>query len=382
MKLLFFLIFVCFYFLFFQVQAQVLIPDNIYIYDFDKFDWSAFSDKETIRSQIEHENEIFKILGPDSTITGLNFGKSDLIRLEQELELYKRGIKTGLPVDMKAAEEAIALHWGNVNNIESQIKTYAGLGGSVVVMPMIPQVGNMEDYYKGMRELHKGDHEILFNMVEKKDEALYKALGANDEAYAGFIAPYMERYMGKVGGTAKVYWDSLQSSYSGEKELNNFDVARLIEMYSHSQEIYKCFVKNFKELEGMNQLGLMGSIEDWHTNQALLGANSLIETYNVYGDEANPSAVVKELLGFYEAPADVKEKIGVFLREDILNNEKYLKTDDRKRLRARTNALIGLHSFGLATPEEQELFNKAIEQGIIRYRNPHSFSGRALPLPK
>ena len=349
----------------------------------DQFDWSNFSNKETIKSQIEHENEIFKLLGSGpNIISSLNIGKLDLIKLEQELELYKQGIKTGLsPEEIGQAEEAIALHWNNINSIENQIKAHAGLGGSVDVVAT-PMVGKMEDYYKGMRELHKGDHEIVFNMVEKKDEALYKALGGNDEVYAGFIAPYVQRYMGKMGGTAEAYWGALQSAYEGKGEFKTTDVARLIEMYSNSLEIYKCFVKNFKAPVGMNQQELMSSIQAWHTNQALLGANGLIKTYENFGMASNPGAVTIELLGFYDAPAEVKEKIGDFLRDDILNNEEYIQADDRKRLKARTNALIGLYSFGLATPEEEELFNKAIERGIIRYRNPHAFSGKSRPLPE
>ena len=153
-------------------------------------------------------------------------------------------------------------------------------------------------------------------------------------------------------------------------------------MYPNSLEIYKCFIKNFEESGGVYKQELMGSIEDWHTNQALLGANSLIETYNVYGEKSNPAAVVKELLGFYEAPDSVKERIGFFLRNDILNNEDYINTDNRKKLGARAYSLIGLNSFGIATPEERALFNKAIEQGIIKYRSPHNFSGSVLPLPK
>ena len=128
---------------------------------------------------------------------------------------------------------AIALHWNNINSIENQIKAYAGLGGSVTVMTTTPMVGKMEDYYKGMRELHKGDYKVVFNMVEKKDEALYKALGSNDEVYAGFIAPYVQRYMEKMGGTAEAYWGALQSAYEGKGEFKTTDVARLIEMYSN-----------------------------------------------------------------------------------------------------------------------------------------------------
>jgi len=90
------------------------------------------------------------------------------------------------------------------------------------------------------------------------------------------------------------------------------------------------------------------------------------------------------LFEFYDAPISVKERIGVFLREDILNNEEFIKADidDLQRLAARVNALIGLNYLNVATSEEQELYNKAIEQGIIRYNNIHSFSGSFVPLPE
>ena len=93
MKLLFSFIFSVFLFLSFQVQvqAQVFIDHEI-INNMDQFDWSDFSDKEIIKSQIEHENEIFKLLGSGpNIISSLNIGKLDLIRLEQELELYRVG---------------------------------------------------------------------------------------------------------------------------------------------------------------------------------------------------------------------------------------------------------------------------------------------------
>ena len=380
MKLLFSFIF--FFFSFLSSQAQVLVPDNIYRYDFNQFDWQAFSDKEIIKSQIEHENEIFKLLGPNSTIKGLNFGKSDLIRLEQELELYKRGIKTGLPVDIKVADEAIALHWDNIRNIENQIKTYAGLaGGSVDVISITPMVGKVEDYYKGMWELHKGDHKVVFNMVEKKDEALYRALGSNDEAYAGFISPYVQRYMAKMGETAGAYYESLKSAYEGKVEFKSSDAYNLLNMYLNSVEIYKCFTKNFKELEGMNQQELMSSIQAWHTNQALFGVNSVIEPYK-YKLEKRPGAITMKLFKFYDAPDDVKEKIGVFLRDNILNNEEFINTEDGFQLKARVDALIGLNYLGVSTPEERELYAKAIEQGIIEYHNEHSFFGNPVPLPE
>ena len=44
------------------------------------------------------------------------------------------------------------------------------------------------------------------------------------------------------------------------------------------------------------------------------------------------------------------------------------------------DALIGLNYLGVSTPEEQELYNKAVEQGIIEYHSEHSFFGHPVPL--
>ena len=382
MKLIFSFIFLLFSSLSFHTHAQVLIEYEI-AKDMNQFDWSAFSNKANVQEHIDFRNQRFNLLGAKvNTITGLKWNKLDLVQIEQELGLYKQGRKTGLSVEMiQAAEEAIALHWKNVNSIENQIKAHAGLVEGLVDV-ITPMVGKTEEYYNGAWELHKGDHNIVFNMVEKKDEALYKVFEGNNEAYAGFIAPYVERYMQKMGGTAETYYDTLESAYKGETEFKKADVARLVAIYTNSLEIYKCFNKNFKESVGVNQQRLMGSIESWHTNQALLGANSLIETYNVYGEKANPFAIVNSFFKFYDAPTSVKERIGEFLRESILNNETFINTEDNFTLLTRVYALIGLNYLGVATPEEQELYKKAIEQKIIRYNSTHSFSGKPLPLPE
>ena len=391
MKLLFSFIFLLFSSLSFHTHAQVLIKGSASEYDFNKFDWSSFTNKA--QEYIDLKNEIVNEIGAGFIISRINLDKLDLIRIEQELELYKRGIKTGLSAEMiQAAEEAIALHWKNVNNIENQIKAHAGL---VDVIPTVPMVGKTEEYYNGAWELHKGDHNIVFNMVEKKDEALYKVFEGNDEAYAGFIAPYVERYMQKMGETAKTYYDSLGGELDYEIVLKgpyndlkttfkSLNATNSFNVYLNSAEIYKCFTKNFKESVGANQQKLMGSIYDWYTNQALLGMNSTIEGYKTYGVETRPGAVTMQLFQFYDAPIEVKEKIGVFLRNDILNNPEFINTNNRWKLGARVNALISLNYLGVATSEEQELYKKAIEQGIIGiYKdNPHAFSRSELPLPK
>ena len=406
MKLLFSFIFLLFSSLSFYTQAQVLIEYEI-AKDMNQFDWSAFSNKANVQEHIDFRNQRFNLLGAKvNTITGLKWNKLDLVRIEQELGLYKQGIKTGLSAEMiQAAEKAIALYWESVNSIADQIKAQAGLAEGLVdvITPATPMVGKTEEYYNGAWELHKGDHEVVFNMVEKKDEALYKAFGENDEAYAEFIAPYVQKYMQKMGETAKIYYDSLGDEldyemtikyrsrmvYTDEYEYKEFDTTfkdfnfiKLKEIYLNSVEIYNCFTKNFKEPVGVNQQRLMNSIYDWHTNQALLAMNSRIEDYKIYGKETKPNVVAYSFFKFYDAPIEVKEKIGDFLRNDILNNEDFIGSQERFILKGRVNALIGLNYLGVATPEEQELYNKAIEQGVINYNSTHSFSGKPLPLPE
>ena len=370
----------------FQVPAQVLIEYET-TKDMDQFDWLEFINEENIQKHIDFRSRRLNRFGAKiNTITGLKWNKLDLIQIEQELGLYKMGEKTGLSPEMiKAAEEAIGLHWENIISIEDQIRVQAGLAGDLVeAMPMNPMVGDIKDYRDGVWELYKGDHEILFNMVEKKDEALYKALGSDDEAYAGFIAPYVQRYMEKVGETAGAYYDSFKST-GVDVNSRADDELRLLNMYLDSAEIYKCFIKNFEGLEGENQQVLMSSILEWQTHQGLLGVNSTIEAYKNYGINADrPDAIAHSLFDYYYAPIEVKEKIGEFLRNDMLYNEEFIKADidDIRKLGARVDALIGLNYLGVATPEEQELYNKAIEEGIIRYNSTHSFFGRALPLPE
>ena len=359
-------------FLFFSslsLQAQVLIEYPINL-NMDQFDWSAFSDSKNIQEYIDFRNETFDTLGAKFfTISGINIDKSQLIEIEKELALYKQEIKTDLRIDIEEAEKAIQFHWENIRSIENQIQTYAGLGVSVEGLEgitAVPMIGEAKVYRNAVWDLYQGDYKIVFNMVEKKDEGLYELLGGDDEAYARFILPYVEKYMEKIEGTAKDYFASLQSAYDTESSFNTDDIASLKEMYSGSLEIYNCFNENFKNPKGEGQQALMGAIETWHTKQGLLGADSLIKTYENYGMEANPGAVVRSLWEFDDAPDEVKAKIGIFLRKDILNNEDFINTEDRKRLGARVEALVGLKYLGILNPEEEKMFNEAIKAGIIR----------------
>ena len=326
----------------------------------DQFDWSAFSNKKTIKENINFRDEIFKSLGAGSfIITSMNIDKLDLVTLDQELVLYKSGIKQGLSEEeIKSAEEAIELYRENILNIESQIQSLAGLGDPAVALT---DKKKREAYRNSAWELYKGDHEIIFNMVEKKDENLYKILGSNDEVYAGFIAPYVESGTKRIAEKARVHYDSLQSAYTGKTTLNKNNIGSLYNMYSGSLEIYNCFKKNFKNPVGVGQQNLEAVIEAWHTTQGLLGVDSFIGSYR-YGFAESPGSIVRNLYIFRDAPEEVKSKVVDFYRNEIWNEELNLS------YKYRLYALKGLKYFGALNAEEEEVFNKALEEGI--FENP------------
>ncbi|MCZ0933252.1 MAG: hypothetical protein OXJ52_08895, partial [Oligoflexia bacterium] len=314
-----FFIFLFFYSALFQAQAQVLIEYPIN-QNMDQFDWQAFIDEENVRKHIDFRRQTLEYVGPARIITGLNLDKLDLIRLEIELDLYKQGRKRGLSgYKIEQAEEAIRLHWENVGNIENQIRAYAGLGvvragdiGTITESLQRGVIDATEDYRLGAWELYKGDRDVVFNMVEKMDKGLYEDLDGNDEVYAGFIAPYVERYTAKMGGLAQEYYNSLGLAYEGKAELDGVNVMRLIEMYSDSLEIHNCFKENFKFWTGgAEQRALEGAIKGWHTQQGLLGMNSFVETYKNYKEEYGTSfkidSVAANLFKFTEAPEEVRE---------------------------------------------------------------------------
>ena len=366
MKLFFSLVFIFFFTFLFQIQAQVLIP---YPGNLKQFNWSAFSNKASTQEHIDFRNTMFNAIGAGAlTISYINIEKSQLAKLEQELALYKQEIKTDLRIDIEEAEEAIQFHWENIISIEKQIQAYAGLGVSFEDLEGItvaPMIGDAKAYRDAVWDLYQGDHEIIFNMVEKKDEDLYKALGGDDEAYAQFILPYVKKYTEKIEGTAKDYFASLQSAYDTESSFNTDDIASLIEMYSGSLEIYNCFNENFKNPKGEGQQALMGAIETWHRDQGLLGADSLIETYEHYGMEANPHAIVSSLHEFREAPGEVKVKVGSFFR-DIWNDDTFKMGTDNIQKWAHINSLIGLKYLDTLNEGEEKVFNEFLEKEIIR----------------
>ena len=391
MRLFFVLVFLIFSSVFFQqIQAQVLIQGPVFEYDFDQFDWRAFIQEENIQKHIDFRNRRFHYLGVGpNVLTDLNLGKLDLIRLELELDLYKQGIKQDLSeYEIQQAEEAIRLHWENVRNIEDQIRGYAGFeaAGEVQVATLMQEAG-IEDYRKGVWELYKGDQEIVFNMVEKKDKALYEALGGNDEAYAGLISPYVERYTAKMEELGYGYSDSLELAYAGKAEFNTADVDYLVKMYSDSLKIHNCFKENFKGwTRGAEQRGLEGVIKSWHAKQGLLGMDSFVETYKHYKEEYGTSfeigSVAANLFNFRKAPEEVRERMIDFYRNDIWNNEEFKVSKEKTHLKARVNALIGLNFMNALNEEERKFFNRALEEGIIirSNKNPNAIFGFARPL--
>ena len=371
-------LFVAFVFLIFsslsiESQAQGFIPGPVFEYDFNQFDWSAFSDTANVQKHIDFRNQGFHFFGANTnTLDGLNLGKADLIRLEQELELYKRGIKTGLSSEeMQLAEETIQRHWENINNISAQIQGYAGLGAV--------EKRSIENHM-GAWELYKGDHKVLFNMVEKTDQNLYNLLGNNDEAYAELILPQVEKYTKQMGKITQSYYDSLWSADQNQ-DLSVKNMDHLIDTYSNSLQIYNCFKKNFKNPVGTHQIALMNTIESWYGQQSALGAKGLIEAYTK-GIESNPWFVVSKLHRFTPAPQGVKAMIAEFYRKDILNNKDFISTDEQRKLGARVDALLGLKYLGLLNSEEQQLFDQAIKAGVIeKVGKGNSFSGSSRPLP-
>ena len=319
MKLLFSFVFL--FFLSFQTQAQVLIEPPIDL-NMDEFDWEAFTNKENIQKHIDDRNQLFKTYGVK--ILSIKWSKIDLVQIEQELELYKRDIKTGLSSEIiQLAEEVIALHWRHVNSIEYQINTYAGLGDFVDINAMKQLNGTKEEYYKETWELYKTEHKIVLNMVKKKDMALYKALGSNDEDYAEFITPYVKRLLKKIQHTIQTYYYSLgrevdykttrdtSYDYYLEGTFKELNAINITDMYIDSLEIYESFVENFKNPVGVHQKELMNVLENWYKYQVLMGFNYL----------------------------------------------------------------------NVVTDKEQEIYKEFIEEGIIEHHNTNYFSDHALSLP-
>ena len=386
----------------FQVAQgqQVLIPGPVSEYDFNQFDWWSFSDEENVQEQIDLRKQMFNLLGPSQKLIGLKADKMDLVRIELELELYRRGFKEGLLLEeIEKAEFAIGRYWGNIIEIEARMRGYAGLGiksseGIELFLTepedieILAGSQTFEDYRNGVWELYEMDHAVLFSLVEKKYEDVYRELGEDDEKYAELILPSVENYMKRIEGFSFLYHEFVRSAYRGEipynEDLYKNNVLNLDKIYLRSLEIYDCFKKNFKnEVWGEHQEALESEILDWHTKQSMWGVDGYIEAYR-RGLRSNPWATVNALQDFEKAPLEVRERIAEFYREEFLYKREFIDTDERTKLGARVRALIGLKYFGLLTEEEQELFDKAVSEGVIRpsRRGRNRFNSDPLPLPQ
>ena len=355
----------------FLLSAQVLIPGSPKNYDFNKFDWQAFSDPVNAEDYINSTRKSFRLSGSHISWY-LNFDKEDLVRIEQELDLYKKGIKFGLSeVEIDMAEEAIRKHWENIEEIEEQILVYAGLKKAdreFRTQVMYNRRKDVESFNEGMWDLYHKDHEVLFNLVEKTDENLYQnVLKGDDEAYAQLILPQVERYTKKIKDMTISYYDALWFRYQEQLPVHkgeSISTSAFLSISKDSLRIYRCFLKNFENPTGEHQQKLKSIIEDWYEELSYLGASSLIEEYNVYGSFYPPGDVYI-LNNFRYAPIELREEIAEFYRREFINNEEFINTDDSTKLGARVNALIGLKDFGLINEEELELFNRGLDQGVI-----------------
>ena len=367
----------------FLLSAQVLIPGSPKNYDFNKFDWQTFSDPVNVEEYIASTRDDFRLSGSHISWE-LNFDKEDLVRIEQELDLYKKGIKLGLSeVKIDMAEEAIRKHWENIEEIEEQILVYAGLKKAdreFRTQVMYNRRKDVRGFNEGLLELYEGDHEVLFDLVEKTDENLYqKVLKGDDEAYAQLILPQVEKYTEKMNTMAEAYYNSILSLHQEQAPLDKKKVANFLTVSEGSLTIYNCFLKNFENPTGEYQKKLKSVIENWYEEQSYLGASSLIETYKFYGYEANPSAIAYSLNDFRYAPIELREEIAEFYRREFIHNEEFINAVDSRSLGARVNALIGLKYFGVINDEELALFNRAIEQGVIEPLE-NSYRGRHKPI--
>ena len=392
---LFFLI--SFIFSSFFVQAQQgFIPKPVYEYDFNEFDWQSFTNEGNIQSIIDFRNETFNKLGIDFIIPYVNIGKADLLRIEQELSLYEQSEEYLSAEEIAGAREAIRQHRENIFGIESvildqgfEIQMIAAGTSEFSAMERESVVQDTGTAIEVIKKLYKGDEDIVFNLVEKVDVGLFSALGGNDEAYAKAISPYVERYTAQMADISqRGYYEPLMSAgypiVTGEWGQEN--IKSLIDMHSGSYKIYKCFIKNFQNPVGEHQRALKQTIESWYESQSMLGASAVISSYKQAPEALkqapgafNPFVVVDRLNNFKaETPVEVKAMIAEFYKKDIINNPEFIETDDSYKWRTRADALVGLQYLGVLEEDryqaERELFERAIEAGVIKQLDATSYS--------
>ena len=375
MKKLFFLIPVVF-FLSFQSQAQVFIEPGA---DISQFDWSAFSDTDNIQKYINTREGYFDLLGfGDFTATVVHIDKSDLIKLQQEL--YKESTQERLTAnEIIQVQNAIKFHFDRIKEKEIQIMASAGFipiesGLSIDIMTF-PNPSSKE--YKGAWNFYKKEYDIIFDFVEKTDKDFYQALGQDDEAYAEFILPYMNDYIAKGQVMADTYTNVLEEAYKNpEAYFKGGYVSSLNWMSLRSYDIYKCFLKNFKNPVGENQQALMNSITGWYADQSLKGAKALMGEYELLNTTPSvsglPTSIVSNLLDYAhkDTPEKVREELEVFFRRALTDER--LEVGSFRKNSVYLDALIGLKYLNALNPEEEEAFKRAEELGGVKFspKNP------------
>ena len=222
----------------------------------------------------------------------------------------------------------------------------------------------------------------MFNIVEKNRSKFIQLFRSKFiQLFAKFTLAQVERYLLKMETIAEAFHSTLSSvDRDSASVLDEDTVYTLLFMHNDSLEIYNCFLKNFPNPEGENQQKLKNIIEDWHEKQSAWGAEALMKAYQ-YGIKSNPSVVAKGLHDFQTVPSETKAEIGAFYRDEFLNHPDFINTGNPARWGARTNALIGLKYLGLLEGDEVDLFNKALEEGVIQSVGENSFSRSIAPLP-
>jgi len=360
-----------FFILPFQLQAQVLIAPGL---DISQFDWPSFYNPENIQNYIDFRQQTLEV-GILIATFGLGVDKTDLLQLQQEL--YKDSIKERLtPDEIIKAQKAIDHHWSSIKDMEDQLRASVGFGlipseESFVTDSSSFILDPYSSVYKGVWGLYKDDYQIVFNFLERVvDEEFYQALGSDDERYAGYILPYVMDYIRKSQKMTKAYTTVLERAYENPEYYKEPYIVALNVMALRSRELYKCFIKNFQNLEGENQRALREAMTAWYNEQSLQGARGLITEYELFNTKPSivglPHSNVSVLVGYtYDGtPEVVREKLEPFFRAVL--TDKRLKAGF-SRTSAFLNALIGLKKLNALTPDEEKIFKRVKELGGIKY---------------
>ena len=307
---------------------------------------------------------MFNIRGSSALyISYINTEKSNLVKIEKQLyKLEREGALS--PTVLRSTKDAVKAHHKNLTDIETRVKSYAGLIPGVDANPPTG-LGSKENFYSRAWELYKSDHQLVFDLIEKTDRGFYKVFG-NDEEYIDFVTDYVAPYIEQSRESAQAYSNLLEKSFSVQADFNPTYLGRLDRIYLRSLDMYNCALKNFQIEGGANQKNLIETIGNWHEEQSRLSASRLMESYTIYQEDIrNSHAAVKSLQKLKSAPENTKKDVENFLR-GIWNDESLKNASNRRAQKIPLEALIGLKEFGALNEEEEEAFNSVFDQGIIR----------------